>query len=384
MMTVGASHASPLIVLAAGGTGGHVFPAEALAGELGRRGFRLALITDRRGDAYGGILGDLETHRVRAGGIAGKGVFAKIISVLELLVGTWQARGLLKRLNPKTVVGFGGYASVPTMLAACYGGYKTALHEQNAVLGRANRLLATRVDRIASSFEAAEGIPPEVSSRVVCTGMPVRDIVVNLVGQPYPGFDSDSPIRLLVMGGSMGARVLSDIVPGAIALLSDEQRKRLLVTQQCRPEDLDRVRQAYQRMGVSAVLERFFADIPERLAASHLLISRSGASTVAEVTVIGRPSILVPYPHAIDNHQDRNAHAVDDAGAGWLMPETSFTTSALAKRLDALIEMPATLNKAAACAKAVGRPDAVKNLADLVCELMASDGSQPREGRVAA
>jgi len=381
---------SLLIVLAAGGTGGHVFPAEALAGELGRRGFRLALITDRRGDAYGGILGNVETHRVRAGGVAGKGVFAKIKSVLELITGTWQARGLLNKLKPKVVVGFGGYASVPTMLAACFGGYKTALHEQNAVLGRANRLLASRVDQVATSFEAVEGIPSEAVSRVLHTGMPVRDIVVKLVGQPYPTFDLESPIRLLVMGGSMGARVMSDVVPAAIALLPDEQRQRLHITQQCRPEDLARVRHAYQDLGVSADLDRFFADVPERLAASHLLIGRSGASTVAEVTVIGRPSILVPYPHAIDDHQDRNAHAVDDAGAGWLMPETSFAPQSLAKRLEALIAMPATLNKAAACAKAIGRPDAVINLADMVCNLTGtngfggSGGTNTAEGKAAA
>jgi len=374
----------PLVVLAAGGTGGHVFPAEALAGELRQRGFRLALITDRRGDAYGGVLGNIETYRVRAGGVAGKGVVAKVKSLVMLAVGTWQARGLLKRLQPKTVVGFGGYASVPTMLAACFGGYKTALHEQNAVLGRANRLLASRVNRIATSFDAVEGLPSDAKSRVVKTGMPVRNSVAKLVGHAYPVLDDRCTVKLLVIGGSMGARVLSDVVPAAIGLLSDDQRKRLHITQQCRPEDLDRVRLAYDELKVSTELETFFTDIPERLAASHLLIARSGASTVAEATVIGRPCILVPYPHAIDDHQDKNAHAVDEAGAGWLMPEPSFTPQALAKRLDALIELPATLNKAAACAKVTGRADAVIKLADMVSELTASRGNDFGSGKQAA
>jgi UDP-N-acetylglucosamine--N-acetylmuramyl-(pentapeptide) pyrophosphoryl-undecaprenol N-acetylglucosamine transferase len=373
-----------LIVLTAGGTGGHVFPAEALAGELVRRGFHLALITDARGDSYGGILGDVDTYRVRAGGVAGKGVLAKIRSVLELIVGTWQARGLLKKLKPKAVVGFGGYASVPTMLAACSGDYKTALHEQNAVLGRANRLLATRVDRIATSFENIQGIPVEAKSKVVRTGMPVRDMVITCASQPYPALAPDTPVRIMVMGGSMGARVMSDVVPAAIAQLPETLRQRLHITQQCRPEDIERVKTAYANMGVTVELDRFFSDIPERLAASHLLIARSGASTVAEVTVIGRPSVLVPYPHAIDNHQDRNAHAVDEAGAGWLIPETSFSPELLAKRLQALVEMPATLNNAAECSKAIGRADAVKELADLVCQLMGENGNGSGEGRKAA
>jgi len=372
---------TPLIVLAAGGTGGHVFPAEALANELGRRGFRLALITDRRGDAYGGVLGELETHRIRAGGVAGKNIFARIKSAIELAIGTLQARSLLKKLNPKTVIGFGGYASVPTMLAACFGKYKTALHEQNAVLGRANRLLAPRVDRVATCFDAIEGVPEQARGNIVQTGMPVRDSVMRIGAQSYPDLDCDSVVRVLIIGGSQGARVLSDVVPAAIGLLSEAQRKRLHVTQQCRPEDLERVRKVYTDLAVDAELDTFFPDVPERLAASHLLIGRCGASTVAEVTVIGRPSILIPYPHAIDDHQAKNAHAVDEAGAGWLMPEMAFTAEALAKRLGSLMDMPTTLIKAAACAKAVGKPQAAENLADMICGLLEND---PGHGREAA
>jgi len=372
---------SPLIVLAAGGTGGHVFPAEALANELGRRGFRLALITDRRGGAYGGVLGELETYRIRAGGVAGKNLFARIKSVFELAIGTLQARSLLKKLKPETVIGFGGYASVPTMLAACFGNYKTALHEQNAVLGRANRLLAPRVDRVATCFDSIEGVPEKAQANVCQTGMPVRDSVTRIGAQPYPDLKDDSIVRLLIIGGSQGARVLSDVVPAALGELPEDQRKRLHVTQQCRPEDLERVRRVYGKLGINAELDTFFSDIPERLAASHMLIGRSGASTVAEVTVIGRPSILIPYPHAIDDHQAKNAHAVDEAGAGWLMPEKAFTAEALAKRLGSLMDMPATLIKAAACAKAVGKPQAAENLADMICKLLNGD---PDQGRKAA
>jgi len=368
-MTVTTLH----VVLAAGGTGGHVFPAEALADELGRRGFRLTLITDRRGGTYGGVLGNLNTHRIRAGGIAGKGPLAQAKSVLQLIIGTWQARRLLRRLKPDAVIGFGGYASIPTMLAACFGGFKTLLHEQNAVLGRANRLLATRVDRVATSFTATAEIPDGIGSRVVYTGMPVRDSVARLAGSPYPQLDDTGVVRLLVMGGSMGARVLSDVVPAAISRLSDVQRKRLTITQQCRPEDLERVREVYLEMAMPAQLEPFFNDVPERMAACHLLISRSGASTIAEVTAIGRPSILIPYPHAIDNHQDRNAHAVDDAGAGWLMPESVLTPDSLARRIATLIDAPDTLRQAAGCAKVIGRADAVKGLAQVICEMTGPD-----------
>jgi UDP-N-acetylglucosamine--N-acetylmuramyl-(pentapeptide) pyrophosphoryl-undecaprenol N-acetylglucosamine transferase len=375
---------TPLVILAAGGTGGHVFPAEALAGELGRRGYRLALITDRRGDAYGGVLGDVTTYKIRAGGVAGKGLFAKLKSIFELAIGTWQARRLLSQLKPKAVVGFGGYASVPTMVAACFGKFKTVIHEQNAVLGRANRLLAPKVDRIATSYETVEGIPSETASQITRTGMPVRDAIADHASDLYPKMVSSGALHILVMGGSMGARVLSDVVPAAVGLLTDQQRANIKIVQQCRPEDLDRVKAAYESIAVSAELDSFFDDIPEKLSASHLLIARAGASTVAEVTVIGRPSILVPYPHAIDNHQDRNAHAVDEAGAGWLIPEPSFTPKALAKRLEAMIEMPVTLNNAAACAKSIGKVDAVHNLAGVIDQLIGKNGDQPTTGRQAA
>lgn len=364
------------VVLAAGGSGGHVFPAESLASELAGRGLRLVLITDRRGVAYGGALGGIDTHRIRAGGIAGKSITARLKSAPELAVGTWQARSLLKRINPSAVVGFGGYASVPTMLAATFGGYKTAIHEQNAILGRANRLLAGRVDRIATSFENTRAIPGGAAAKVLCCGMPVRSPVIAKRDVPYPALDSSSPINILVLGGSQGARILSEVIPEAIGSLDDDLKKRISITQQCRPEDLEQARRTYERLGVKATLSHFFDDVPAALATAHLLIGRAGASTVAEATVIGRPAILVPYPHAIDDHQTYNGHALDEAGGGWLMSQETFTIEGLAARLQSLLRVPEILQKAAAAARAASRPDAAERLADMVCELLEANGDR--------
>lgn len=361
---------SSLVVLAGGGTGGHVFPAQALAGELAGRGCRLALVTDRRGAGIGGAIPGLEVHRVRAGPLAGTRGARLLLGGVNLALGTLQARGLLARLRPQAVVGFGGYASVPTILAASFAGMPTAIHEQNALLGRANRKLAARVDRIATSFRGSEGLPAAAEAKVRWTGMPVRAAVVAERATPYPGIEPDGPCRVLVLGGSQGATVFADVVPRAVGLMPERLRSRLRLAQQCRPEDLDRTRRAYAEIGVAAELSAFFEDAVERLAAAHLLVARSGASSVAEATVIGRPAILVPYPHAVDDHQTANAHALDEVGAAWLMPEDGFTPDALAARLKSLFGLPETLENAAACAHAAGRPDAAARLADLVCELI--------------
>lgn len=355
-----------LIVLTAGGTGGHVFPAEALAAELIARGRALALITDRRGQAYGGTLGQLATHRISAGGIAGRGLGARLSSVAALGLGFLQARSLLKSLAPAAVVGFGGYASVPAMLAASMSGIPTVLHEQNAVLGRANRLLAPRASRIATSFAGVSHIAPAWREKVVHTGMPVRPAIVAQRGRDYPELGADGPIHIVVLGGSQGARVLSEVIPAALTALPEGLRRRIKLSQQCRPEDLAGAREAYRGSGIEATLESFFHDVPERLVAAHLAIARSGASTVAELTALGRPSILVPYPHAIDDHQTANAHALDDAGGGWLIAQTAFDAPTLSARLQSLFSMPDSLAKAAACARAAGIPDAAARLADLV------------------
>jgi len=359
-----------LVVLTAGGTGGHVFPAEALAAELLDRGYELALVTDKRGQAFGGTLGRLSTFRISAGGIAGRGVGARVRAIAELGVGYFQARALLGRLKPAAVIGFGGYASVPAMLAATSAGFPTALHEQNAVLGRANRLLAPRVTRIATSYAQVSHLAPSLTAKVVQTGMPVRPAVIAQRAVDYPPLGADDPVRLLVLGGSQGARVLSEVIPAALAGLPEGLRKRLQLSQQCRPEDLDAVRAAYAGSGIEATLESFFHDVPERLANAHLVIARSGASTVAELTALGRPAILVPYPHAIDDHQTANAHAVDEVGGGWLIPQTAFTAETLAARLDSLFNLPGSLTRAATCARAAGAPDAAARLADLVGQLI--------------
>ncbi|MBO6521298.1 MAG: undecaprenyldiphospho-muramoylpentapeptide beta-N-acetylglucosaminyltransferase [Rhodospirillales bacterium] len=371
-----------LIVLAAGGTGGHVFPAEALARELMQRGHRLALVTDRRGDAYGGALGEIDTHRIRAGGIAGKGPLAKVRSVAELGLGTLQARALLKDLKPSAVVGFGGYASIPTMMAAGFAGISTVLHEQNAILGRANRLLAGRARAIAVSFPESLGIPANAESKVTHTGMPVRTNILEVRDTPYPTFTDDKPFNVLVLGGSQGAHVLSEVIPEAMGRLAEKTRKRLSITQQCRPEDLENVRGTYKRLGIDAELASFFDDVPARLATSHLVISRSGASTVAELLAVGRPALLVPYRYAIDDHQSLNAHAVDEVGAGWLIPEVDFTAESLASRLESMFGMPMILEKAAEAARKAGRPDATERLATLVEAML--DGENGADAREAA
>jgi len=369
------------IVLAAGGTGGHMFPAEALAGELIARGCHVALVTDRRGRGFADRLPAVETHRISAGGLAGSGLLRRARSALELAVGLFQARGLIHRLAPQVAIGFGGYASVPTMLAAHRAGLPTILHEQNAVLGRANRLLAGRATRIATSFAAMPGATLD-PGKVVVTGNPVRAAVAAVGDLPYPTLDPGAPVRLLVLGGSQGARVFSRVVPAAVALLPQGLRARLRLAQQCRPEDLEAVRAAYERLGVPAELATFFDDMPRHLAAAHLAIARAGASTVAELAAAGRPAILVPFPFAADDHQAANARCAGETGGAWPMPEPTFTAEALAVRLQALIAEPDALTRAAAAARAAARRDAATRLADLVGALAPCDGAAV--GRAAA
>jgi len=380
-MSARALIAPRLIALAAGGTGGHVFPAEALAAELRERGNRLALITDSRGDAYSGVLGEIETHHVRAGAVAGRSVVGRAGSMVELAIGTWQALGLLKKLDPAAVVGFGGYPSVPTMLAAVRRGCPSVIHEQNAILGRANRLLAGRVARIATSFASLAQI--DTVARVVHTGMPVRPAIAALSERPYIAPDAEGAVNLLVLGGSQGARVLSDVVPEALRRLDRSLLDRLHLSQQCRPEGLERVLAAYAEFAINPDLATFFDDVPERMAAAHLVICRSGASTVAEATALGRPTILVPYPHAADDHQAANAQDVADAGGGWMMREEQFTPETLAAFLSDVLAEPARLDAAAAAARGFGRPDAARRLAEVVQDLLKANGGH-NSGRAAA
>ena len=366
------------IVLATGGTGGHVFPAQALAAELQRRGRVVAVITDARGAAFEGAVA---THRIRAATLA-RSPMALAAAGRDITLGLVQSWRLLGRFKPSAVVGFGGYASVPTLLAARLRNVPRILHEQNAVLGRANRLLAPYVDRIAVSFAEVQAVQPRDRSKLVRTGNPVRPGIATLAGSPYAAPAPGGPVNLLVLGGSQGARVFSDVVPEALAALPAHVRGRLRVTQQCRPEDLDRVRAGYAEAGITAELSTFFADVPERLLAAHLVIARAGASSVAELTAAGRPAILVPDPCATDDHQTANARSVDAAGAAWLMPQNAFSPQALAARLECFLSLPTTLENAAGRAAALFQADAASRLADLVEQTIRPEEAPARATRI--
>jgi UDP-N-acetylglucosamine--N-acetylmuramyl-(pentapeptide) pyrophosphoryl-undecaprenol N-acetylglucosamine transferase len=369
-----------LIVLAAGGTGGHLFPAEALARELMARGYRVAVVTDRRGHAFGDKL-EVELHRVHAGRL-GAGLKGKIVAVAEMALGTIGAQRLLKRLGPACVAGFGGYPSVPTMIAASRLGVPTLIHEQNALLGRANRILASRAASIATSFPDTAGIAPRDRAKVTLTGNPVRPAIGLMREVGYPALARYGAFKLLVLGGSQGAHILGTVVPRALALLDPALRRRIEVAQQARPEDVETARQVYRDAGIAAEVAGFFDDVPARLAGAHLIISRAGASTVAEIATIGRPAILVPYAAAAEDHQSLNAKGLATAGAAWIMAEHEFTPEALASWLAALIAEPERLSRAAAAGLAQGRPQAAHDLADLVARLAGNaDGDTARAER---
>lgn len=371
------------IALAAGGTGGHVFPAEALAAELTRRGHRPVLVTDRRGSGYERRFPGIEVVRVRAATFAGRGALGKLMAAAEIGLGAWEARRALRALGPAAVVGFGGYPSLPTMLAAGTLGLPTVVHEQNARLGRVNRLLAARAKAVAASFEDMQGLRAEDAAKVTLTGNPVRPAIVALRDQPYSAPAAAAAVRILILGGSQGATVLSDVVPQALIGLPAALRARLSVAQQCRAEDLARVRAAYAYARMDVELAAFFDDVPARLAACHLAITRAGASTVSELNVIGRPAILVPYRHAADDHQTANAMSAVTAGAAKMLAADGFTPAALADTVTALLADGAGLEAMAAAARGLGRADAAARLADLV-ESLANGGAVDETQRRAA
>ena len=374
--------ASRHIMLAAGGTGGHVFPAIAVAEELMGRGYTVSLVTDARGTDIGNTLSGVEVHRISASGIRG-GVVAKIRGVVAIGVGVVQARRLFRKFRPECIIGFGGYPSVPTMVAATSRGLPTIIHEQNAVLGRANRLVSKRVSTIAASFDETIGIDDEYSAKVIVTGNPVRATFSAARNQDYPQIGPNGEgVKILVLGGSQGATIFSDIVPQAIGGMPATLRRRFAITQQCRPEDIDRVRAKYDTAGISVELSTFFEDVPGQMAAAHIVITRAGASTVAELTEIGRPAIVVPYPHAMDDHQTANARSVEEKGAGWLIPQAGFTPDALTMRLESFVNLPNILIDAARAAKAAGGQNAAGAVADQAERLMGGrqNGGRGRTG----
>jgi UDP-N-acetylglucosamine--N-acetylmuramyl-(pentapeptide) pyrophosphoryl-undecaprenol N-acetylglucosamine transferase len=359
-------------VLAAGGTGGHLFPAQALASELMRRGRRVVVMTDGRGHNYGNAFPGAEIATVPSATFAGRGGIGRITAFGVIALGVIAALLKLVNLRPRAIVGFGGYPSLPVMLAASLARVPAALHEQNAVLGRVNRLLAPRVARIAATFPFARFAPKD-TSRVVFTGNPVRPEAAALRNTIYAPPAADEPIRLLIFGGSQGARALSELVPAALARLPQDLRARLDITQQARADDLAMVESAYRAAGLKAEAAKFFTDLPQRMARAHLIIARSGASTLSELTVIGRPAILIPYPFAMDDHQAANADVLQKAGAAWVIRQDALSAEGLAEMLGDILTHPEMLSARAAAAKALGHADAAERLADLAEHL--ADGT---------
>jgi UDP-N-acetylglucosamine--N-acetylmuramyl-(pentapeptide) pyrophosphoryl-undecaprenol N-acetylglucosamine transferase len=355
-------------VLAAGGTGGHLFPAQALAGELMRRGRRVVVMTDGRGHNFGNAFPGAEIATVPAATFSGRSMIGRLTALATIVAGVVAALMKFLHLRPSAVVGFGGYPSLPVMLAASIAHIPAALHEQNAVLGRVNRLLASRVTRIAATFPFIRFAPAN-PERVVFTGNPVRPAAAALRDSAYSPPQTGGSIRLLVFGGSQGARALSELVPAALASLPAELRERLEITQQARAEDLAMVATAYRASGLKHDISAFFNDLPQRMAAAHLVIARSGASTLSELTVIGRPAILIPYPFATDNHQAANAAVLERAGAAWVVPQSELDAEKLTHLLTGILADPVGLTTRAAAAKALGHPDAARHLADLAEQL---------------
>jgi len=357
---------APLILIAAGGTGGHLFPAEALASVLTRRGLTVDLVTDERATRYGSKFPARATHIVASETVRSRNPLSLARTAVMLGVGFLQAYALISRLKPRLVIGFGGYPTVPPLYAATMRGVPTMLHEQNGVMGRANRMLAGRVTAIATGFAGVFDAEPKLAAKTTHTGNPIRPAVLAAADMPYDAPMAAGPLRLLVFGGSQGARIMADLVPPAIERLDPALRARLAIVQQARDEDIDRVKDAYARLGVSAEVAPFFSDLPARMAAAHLVISRSGASTVAELAAIGRPAILLPLPHALDQDQLANAKLLEKAGGAICLTQDGLTHDRFAAQIAGLINDPGRLAAMAAASKSAGIIDAAERLADLV------------------
>ena len=366
---------SRVCVVAAGGTGGHMFPAEALARELTRRGWRIVLATDHRGEAYAQAFPAEE--RIALDAATGRGPIGMARAGVAIARGLFKARKALKRLDAAVVVGFGGYPSAPALLAALSQGRPTLLHEQNSVLGRTNRWLSPYVGAVAASFPNLRLVPPGVEARVGLIGNPVRPDIRTLFDRPYAAPKARGPIHVLVTGGSQGASVLSQVVPDGLSLLPVSFRRRLQVTHQARIEDIDAARAKYAELSIAADLATYLPDLPEHLAWAHLVIARAGASTLSELTCAGRPAILVPLPSATDDHQTVNAREMTAAGGARTIDQRNFTPVELAKQMQRLGLDPSALQNAAARARSCGRPDAARDLADLVESLAETGGDIP-------
>jgi UDP-N-acetylglucosamine--N-acetylmuramyl-(pentapeptide) pyrophosphoryl-undecaprenol N-acetylglucosamine transferase len=353
------------VILAAGGTGGHMVPAHALAAELKKRGHGVGLVTDERGARIPALFDDVPIHVLPAGRTGG-GLFAMLKAVGSVIAGRREAKKLYRQFRPDAVVGFGGYPAFPALLAASSMSIPTILHEQNAVLGRVNRLLAGDAAAIATAYEQVDRLKSRHQGKTVLVGNPVRDEVARLGEAPLPPFDEYAPLKILVTGGSQGASVLGEVVPEGLGELAPSLRHRLQIVQQCRPDDIEQVRARYAGLKVPADLSTYITDMPSKIADAHLVIGRAGASTIAELTAAGRPAILVPLPSATDDHQTANAREMAKAGGARMIPQDEFTPETLARQIEALAEDPQALANAAARSLSVGRPNAASDLADLV------------------
>ena len=351
--------------LAAGGTGGHMIPAHALAAELKARGHGVLLITDERGARFPGLFDGVPVHILPAGRLGG-GPLGWLKATGAVMKGRAQAKRLYREHRPDAVVGFGGYPAFPSLLAASARKIPTVLHEQNAVMGRVNRLLAGEAEAIGVAYDEIDRLKPSCRDKVVVVGNPVREEISRLGELPFPAFDEAAPLKILVTGGSQGASILGRIVPEGLGLLDPSLRRRLQIVQQCRPDDIERVRQRYAELGIPAELMTYIEDMAAKLGDCHLMIGRAGASTIAELTAAGRPAILIPFAAATDDHQTANAREMVKAGGARSIPQSSFTPDVLARQVEALAMDPVALNNAAARALSVGRPHAARDLADLV------------------
>src|ERR1700730_5555953 len=359
----------PLILLAAGGTGGHLFPAEALGVELIKRGYRVRLATDARALRYSGLFSKDMIDVVPSETVRGRSPWSLARTGLMLGYGTVVALTLIRRLKPAAVIGFGGYPTLPPLMAARLLGVPGIIHDANAVLGRANRFLSRHVSAIATSLPGVLDRDPALAGKTTTAGTPMRPTILEAAAVNYAPPETTAPFRLLVVGGSQGARVMSDIVPGAIERLEPALWRRLILTQQVREEDMTRVRAVYDRLKINAELAPFFTDLPARLSSNHLIVSRSGAGTVAELAAIGRPSILVPLPGSIDQDQFANAGVLLKANGALRIAQSELTPDRLAAEISALAAEPARLTAMAAGARTVGRLDAAERLADLVVKV---------------
>jgi UDP-N-acetylglucosamine--N-acetylmuramyl-(pentapeptide) pyrophosphoryl-undecaprenol N-acetylglucosamine transferase len=352
-------------VLAAGGTGGHMVPAHALAAELTARGHGVLVITDARGSKIPGLFDKIPVHVLPARQL-GRNPIAWLKAGLAILAGRREAKAIYRDHRPDAVIGFGGYPAFPALLAASAIRIPTVLHEQNAVLGRVNRLLASQATAIATAFSEVDRLRPAYEQKVVLVGNPVREAIVRIGEMPFPPFDETAPLKILVTGGSQGATILGQVVPTGLGMLPASLRHRLQVVQQCRPDDIEEIRERYSELGIPAELMTYILDMPEKLADAHLVIARSGASTVAELSAAGRPAILIPFGAATDDHQTANAREMSHAGGARAIPQDEFTPEALARQIEVIASDPNALANAAARSLSVGRPHAARDLADLV------------------